>query len=155
MANTSPSNPAAEVGVRRSARTKTGKRGSKAVAVPPNESNTTTTRTERQRVNRSLHKAPPETMPTLVVLQPPAQPPFGPPPPYPRRANRTPSQNPPALLAIFPLAPLGDAVSPLDYMSTSLPPLSACYPDDVVETATRTLAFGDNPSARDEEPAVP
>ena len=60
-------------------------------------------------------------MPTLVALQPPpALPPIlGPPPPYPRRTNRTPSLNPPAILlvhtqAIHPQqAPLGDAVSPI------------------------------------------
>ena len=65
-------------------------------------------------MDRSLRKAPPETMPTLVALQrPPALPPIGPPPPYPRRTNRTPSLNPPAIVAIHPQAPLGDAVSPL------------------------------------------
>jgi hypothetical protein len=53
-------------------------------------------------------------MPTLVALQPPALPPIGPPPPYPRRTNRTPSLNLPAILAIHPQAPLGDAMSPLD-----------------------------------------
>ncbi len=78
------------------------------VAVPPGS--TTTNRTERQRVDQSLHKAPPETMPTLVALQrPPALPPIGPP----RRTNRTPSLNPPAILVIHPQAPLGNAVSPL------------------------------------------
>ena len=84
------------------------------VTVPLHEGSTTTTRTEeRQRVDGSLRKAPPETMPTLVALQPPAQPPIGPPSPYPRRTNRMPFQNPPAILAIHPQAPLGDAVSPL------------------------------------------
>ena len=53
-------------------------------------------------------------MPTLVALQrSPALPPIGPPPPYPRKTNRTPSLNPPAILAIHPQAPFGDAVSPL------------------------------------------
>ena len=79
-----------------------------AVAVTPGSTTT------RQRVDRSLRKAPPETMPTLVALQrPPALPPIGPPPPYPRRTNRTPSLNLPAILAIHPQAPFGDALSPL------------------------------------------
>jgi len=78
------------------------------VAVPPGSTTT------RQRVDLSLRKAPPETMPTLVALQrPPALPPIGPPPPYPRRTNRTPSLNPPAILAIHPQAPFGNALSPL------------------------------------------
>ena len=116
MANTSPYNPAAAVAVRCSMQNNTAEQGGGMVAVPPpREGSTTTTRTERQRVDRSLLKAPPETMPTLVALQPPgAQPPIGPPPPYPRRTNHTPSQNLPAILAIHPQASLGITVSPLD-----------------------------------------
>jgi hypothetical protein len=93
--------------------TKTAEQGGGGmVAVPPGS--TTTTCTERQRVDWSLRKAPPETMPTLVALQrSPALPPIGPPPPYPRKTNTTPSLNPPAILAIHPQAPFGDAVSPL------------------------------------------
>ena len=107
MAKTSSSNPAMAETVRRSTQTKIAEQGGGGVvAVPPGS--TTTTRTERQRVDRSLRKALPETMPTLVALQrPPALPPIGPPPPYPRRTNRTPSLNPPAILAIHPQAPFG------------------------------------------------
>ena len=115
--------------MRRSKRTKTAEQGGGGVVtVPPGS--TTTNRIERQcvdqslrkalpetmptRVDRSLRKAPSETMPTLVALQrPPALPPIGPPRPYPRRTNRTPSLNLPAILVIRPQAPLGDAVSPL------------------------------------------
>ena len=79
-----------------------------AVAVPPGSTTT------RQHVDRSLRKAPHETMPTLVALQrPPALPPIGPPPPYPRRTNRTPSLNLPAILAIHPQAPFGNTLSPV------------------------------------------
>jgi len=111
MAKTSSSNPAMAETVHRSTRTKPAEQrggGVVAVAAPPGSTTT------RQRVDRSLRKAPPETMPTLVALQrPPALPPIGPPPPYPRRTNRTPSLNPPAILAIHPQAPFGNAVSPL------------------------------------------
>jgi hypothetical protein len=88
MAKTSSSNPAAmadeTVTARRSTRNKTAEQGGGGgVTVPPG----------RQHVDQSLRKvtyrkAPPETMPTLVALQrPPALPPIGPPPPYPRRTN--------------------------------------------------------------------
>jgi len=113
MAKTSSSNPAMveTVQVHRSTRTKTAEQGGGGVVtvtVPPGSTTT------RQRMDRSLRKAPPETMPTLVALQrPPVLPPIGPPPPYPRRTNRTPSLNPPAILAIHPQAPFGNALSPL------------------------------------------
>jgi len=130
MAKTSSSNPAAAETVRRSTRTKTAEQGGEDL-VAETVRRSTRTKTAEQGGgggfvavppgNRSLRKAPPETMPTLVALQPPpALPPIlGPPPPYPRRTNRTPSLNPPAILvihtqAIHPQqAPLGDAVSPI------------------------------------------
>ena len=130
MAKTSSSNPAAAETVRRSTRTKTAEQGGEDL-VSETVRRSTRTKTAEQGGgggfvavppgNRSLRKAPPETMPTLVALQPPpALPPIlGPPPPYPRRTNRTPSLNPPAILvihtqAIHPQqAPLGDAVSPI------------------------------------------
>ncbi len=124
MAKTSSSNPAAAETVRRSTRTKTAEQGGEDL-VAETVRRSTRTKTAEQGGgggfvavppgNRSLRKAPPETMPTLVALQPPpALPPIlGPPPPYPRRTNRTPSLNPPAILAIHPQAPFGDALSPL------------------------------------------
>ena len=110
MAKTSSSNPAAAETVRRSTRTKTAEQGGEDLVSETVRRSTQTKNAEQggggfvavPPGNRSLRKAPPETMPTLVALQPPpALPPIlGPPPPYPRRTNRTPSPNPPAILLI-------------------------------------------------------